>query len=523
MVRGNGKTIEAISLWLLLTFILARASNGFGLTWDETSYFLFSDTIRDWFLNHRSFDRSSLAVYWGYSTYHNPHPPFMKVLNALVSPLFVDRLPFPTSYRMANILYVSGCLALSWRLLRASFSFIMTLAALGFVCLQPRLFGHLMIAATDSPVAMSWLALTLIAWRLVRTPVPAHRPVLRFCLFAILAMAGATKITGFMVVAPLAVYFLSQRNFRECGWLALAALFALAFVPLVSPHLWSHPLTAVSDYLFYPLRRSQEAISTFYLGRIYKFYLPWHYFFVMTAVTFPVILLVLLSGLIHIRKIAHDGLLPAVAIPLGFWLIIAHLPATPKHDGIRQLLSLYPFLGLLSWFGLAGWQWRLREMRGGKNDRLLQTGLVPVILMLLAAGVIRCHPFELSFYNPLIGGIRGAEKRGFEMSYYLEAVHPDFIRTIDPYLVDGARVYMVPPWPQLLYRYKKHGLLTGDFTVVESRTGPRPDYLLIMRRRSYVNDALYTKITPTREVSWKGVSLVKFCQTPRRPGSQLED
>ena len=25
MVRGNGKTIEAMSLWLLLTFVLARA------------------------------------------------------------------------------------------------------------------------------------------------------------------------------------------------------------------------------------------------------------------------------------------------------------------------------------------------------------------------------------------------------------------------------------------------------------------------------------------------------------------
>lgn len=522
MNPSGRKTGEAITAGIILGCVLTWASTSFGLTWDETIYFQFSETIRDWFLHHRSFDPASLATYWGYSNYHNPHPPFMKIINAVGISVFSGTIPFPASYRLAHIIYISGCFALAWRLLRASFSGPMTAAAIGLVCLQPRVFGHLLIAATDSPVAMSWLVLTLIAWRLDQTPVTTHRPLLRGLLFLFLGIASATKITGFMVIFPLAAYFLVQKNFRECWWLVRAALFALLFVLLVSPSQWAHPLSAVGNYLTAPLLRSQQAISSFYLGRLYTFYLPWHYFPVMTAVTCPLAILLLFSGFLYFRKIPRHGLFRAIFFPLCFWLIIGHLPATPKHDGIRQLLSFYPFLGLLSWFGLRGWQWRLQQASSFPGQRLLQISLAPVILLLLVAGILRCHPFELSYYNSLIGGIRGAEKKGFEMSYYLEAIHPQFIGRLGPFLNNGKTISMLPPWPPLLEQYARHGLLTGEYTVSDD-TGVRPDYLLILRRRGYVDDTLYTKVIPRLEVTYNGVSLAKFCAAAQSPTNTRED
>jgi hypothetical protein len=384
------------------------------------------------------------------------------------------------------------------------------MSAIAFICLQPRMFGHLMIAATDSPVAMSWLVLTLIVWRLDRTPVAAHRPLLRLLLFVCLGMASATKITGFLVIFPLFAYLLFQRNYRESWWLVRAALFALIFVLIVSPPMWRHPLAGISHYLYYPFLRSTEAISSFYLGRFYTFYLPWHYFTVITAVTCPLILLLLLSGLLYARQAPLHGLLRVILFPLGFWLILAHLPATPKHDGIRQLLSMYPFIGLLSWCGLMGWQWRLGRMTRLPGRRLLQPVLIPIILLSLSIEIARVHPFELSFYNSLIGGIRGAEKKGFEISYYLEAIHPDFIRRINPYLQNGKRICMMPPWPYLLERYRRQGLLTGDFIALEIPVGEKFDYLLMLRRRGYVKEELYAKVPPLLEVTYEGVSLVKF-------------
>jgi hypothetical protein len=231
-------------------------------------------------------------------------------------------------------------------------------------------------------------------------------------------------------------------------------------------------------------------------------------------------MLLLLSGLIHIRKTAGRGLLRAMLFPIGFWLIVAHLPTTPKHDGIRQLLSIYPFLGLMSWLGLMGWQEKLNQSPRLPGRRLLQIISVPAILIMLALGVYRCHPFELSYYNALIGGIRGAEEKGFELTYYLEAITPGFIKRLDPYLDNARTVYLMPPWPLLLNQYAQHGVLTGNFSVATLGTGATIDYLLILRRRGYVSDALYKAVTPLEEVTYNGVSLVKFYESPNRLKNQ---
>src|SRR6056297_2745009 len=267
----NRQNSEAFLVFFFLVAILTLAASTFGLTWDESSYFKFFDSIRLWFLNNRSFDPATLAAFWDYSAYHNPHPPFMKIIGAIFSHFFKDILPYPAGYRLGNIVYVAGCLALCYRLLLTSFTRTAAAAAIVFVCFQPRVFGHLMIAATDSPVAVSWLALTLVGWRLSRTTAASKKTVLRLFLFILLACASATKITGFLVVLPLGAYFLTQQNFRELGWLTGAALFSLLFTVLVFPPDWFQPFTAVKDYLLYPFERSEVAISTFYLGKIYKF------------------------------------------------------------------------------------------------------------------------------------------------------------------------------------------------------------------------------------------------------------
>lgn len=514
----NHKTIEPVLIFLSLGALLTLASGTFGLSWDEASYFLFSDSIRSWLLQDHPFDPATLHACWDYSRYHNPHPPFMKIWGALFAHFFGDQLPYPTGYRMGNIVYVSACMALCYRLLAASFARAAALAAIAFVCFQPRVFGHLIIAATDSPVAVSWLALTLIAWRL-QTAGPAFgKTGLRVLMFVVLCCAGATKITGFMVVLPLAAYFMRYSNFRELLWLGGAALCALGFVVLVFPPDWAHPMQGVWHYLFYPFTRSQMPIGTFYLGKMYPFYLPWHYFSVVTLVTAPVLLLLLLFGLVYIGRVDHHGLLPAILFPAGFWLVIVHLPNTPRHDGIRQFVSFFPFFGLLAWLGLLGLLSRLKQWPRFSQRPFAQTIilLVPAPLLLLQTSA--WHPFELSFYNRLIGGLPGAEKRGMEITYYLEAAHQDFIRQIDPYLDNGVTVSTYPPWPLLLTSYAGHGLLNGRFTALQGSSGEKwPTYLLLFRRRACVDDSRYKNLTPLAEVSFQGVSLVKFTRMAPLP------
>jgi hypothetical protein len=50
------------------------------------------------------------------------------------------------------------------------------------------------------------------------------------------------------------------------------------------------------------------------------------------------------------------------------------------------------------------------------------------------------HPYELSYYNELIGGPRGAWARGFELSYWYDAFNPPVIRELNARLPHGAQV-----------------------------------------------------------------------------------
>ncbi len=50
--------------------------------------------------------------------------------------------------------------------------------------------------------------------------------------------------------------------------------------------------------------------------------------------------------------------------------------------------------------------------------RVLTIALALLFLAPGILGIIRWHPFELSFYNELIGGARGAQRRGMETAYF---------------------------------------------------------------------------------------------------------
>ena len=56
------------------------------------------------------------------------------------------------------------------------------------------------------------------------------------------------------------------------------------------------------------------------------------------------------------------------------------------------------------------------------------------------AAVVRIHPFELSYYNPLIGGPAGAWRRGFELTYWYDALDPTALADLNRRLPRGATV-----------------------------------------------------------------------------------
>ena len=509
----RARALESVLFFFSTLVVLALSSRQIGVVWDEAIYFRSSDRIADWFREGHPLAQPALERAWAYNSFQNPHPPFMKILSAASSHLLGRWLGFPLSYRFAHHLVVAACLALAYGLLRSKVTRAHATVAVAFAFLQPRVFGDLLLATTDGPVAAAWLVLPLLAWRSCSTTGARGKVVLRIGFFLVLGVAAATKFTGILAALPIFVYLLYRRSFREAAYLPAAVLFAIVFTVLVSPDKWRSPLEAALAYLSYPFHRAEIPILSMYLGRTYGFTLPWHYFLVISTVTVPLAVLVALPGLVRWRPRADA---PAVAIlfPLVFWMVLAHLPSTPKHDGVRQFLSFYPLLGVLASVGL--WEiFPAADQPASSRSWLSHAAARLAVFAALVAALCRAHPHELSYYNALIGGIRGAEMRGMEMSYFFESIDPPFLAALDRALRPGLALKMIPPVGQLPVAYRAHGLLNTDFRWLPPDSLEKPDVLVVLRRRALVDDEWYKSLKAVYETKYDGVSLAKLVTIDR--------
>ena len=116
----------------------------------------------------------------------------------------------------------------------------------------------------------------------------------------------------------------------------------------------------------------------------------------------------------------------------------------PADTGLRHFLFVVPVFAVLAGIGF---DWLLRVLAAWR--RLVAAGAAAAILAALIwdAGVlVRLHPYQYLFYNPLVGGLQGASRR-YVTDYWVnimpEAVDDleAYIATLDP--ADPSRRYTV--------------------------------------------------------------------------------
>ena len=174
-----------------------------------------------------------------------------------------------------------------------------------------------------------------------------------------------------------------------------------------------------------------------YFGRVYADRdVPWHYPWVYFAVTVPIGLLALgvigmARGWIRRREDPFPLLLAGtIVIFLGIFST-----RVPVYDGERLFLHVFPAAAILMGLGF-GWLWeqRLSSSRG--------RSALAIVLLVQTQGLVAVHPFGLSYYNGLVGGLPGAERLGLELTYWNDAV--------DQVLLNSSRLRQGParrpPW-----------------------------------------------------------------------------
>jgi hypothetical protein len=206
--------------------------------------------------------------------------------------------------------------------------------------------------------------------------------------------------------------------------------------------------------------------------------MPLHQPWVMFGITLPeMTVITVLTGMVagcarYLKN--RDPFSYFSVVPFVMLMAVFMLPSTPKHDGIRLFSSAWPFVILISVSGLYG----LQRICGER----FRAGMVICLLSLALSSVelYASHPYELSYYNRFIGGSRGAEDKGFIVSYWYDAFNREFLQKVSQ--VTGNReegVYSFPNVEILLWN-QKYGLLPAGLRSVPQEGEYR--YVLVLNR-----------------------------------------
>ncbi len=263
---------------------------------------------------------------------------------------------------------------------------------------MPRVFAHAHLAALDTFLSLFWTLALLAGDRAIH----ASRPVRAMALAGVLwSLALLTKIHAWFlwpILGAWALYRLPPRR-------ALAAMAAWTFVGIGLfwmgwPWLWYDPVARLRGFLGTGVSRSTIMVQ--YFGQIIADRdVPWHYPWFYFATTIPIGLLVF--GAIGFARGWRNRKTDAFPLLLaGTIIVFLVLFSTriPVYDGERLFLHVFPAAALL--IGL-GFDWLWNHPRATRR----WSAVLAVVLALQSWGVVSLHPFGLSYYNALAGGLRG--------------------------------------------------------------------------------------------------------------------
>jgi 4-amino-4-deoxy-L-arabinose transferase-like glycosyltransferase len=519
----------ALGIAAIALIVLLVTSRDFGMVWDEGMTIGRERWLARWVswlvqppagrFRSEMFGDKAFLVFWPFSRWEpDGHPPFYAELGLagwwvthwIFSPL--------TAYRFGPMALVAATCGVLYRHLAQRRGPLAGAAAAGALLLMPHSFAHAHYAHYDMPLSALWL-LAMIAFS---NGLQSRRWGVAFGVF--LGLAAGTKFTGWLApAAPLAwvAWHESPAFFRwlrgrakpSPGGLAgvrtllIGLPVAALTVYAVQPPWWAHPWRGVGLFLRSNLMRAKsQPIASLYLGHVYPFSLPWHNTFVLTAVSIPVLMLVLATmglaaGIARRRTDPEATLWP---LAWGVLMVVRALPNAPGHDGIRLILPSIACLAALAGLGAAWLTDLLRPVRLAWLAPVLAAGA----LLESVVETTRLYPYTLSYYNFAAGGLPGAEALGFEPTYYWDTMGPEFLDWAAERGREGPVDFKYPEALVNVFLLREWGKLPPEPVGPDS---VRSYYVLQRRKGRYTSfdSWLERNARPVFTISREGVDLLR--------------
>ncbi|MBI3922000.1 MAG: glycosyltransferase family 39 protein [Armatimonadetes bacterium] len=514
------------SLFLLTLLPLLLTAGDIGLTYDEPIYGGEALKLALWVQQslgdalqgdlRTPFKQETIEAAW---TSKDMQPPFAKYLTAGSLLLLSPAIGYLPAVRFASAFLLSLCVATLYLWGTKVWGRRCGLVAAFALLLMPCVWGHAHLTTMDVPVAAMVFLTAFCVWKL------SDKKTVGWTLLTGI-VAGCALGTKMNALVPFPVFLAWSTISGRRAFLCTAAALLLA-APLVFfanwPWLWLDPATHVRQYLEFQLKHYPIGVS--YFGKVYVIP-PWHYPWVMTAITTPPMTLLLAvagAGLcfkqLGDRRRTSLLLLGSCAIQL----LAFSMPNVPKYNGSRLFLSIFPFVAMLAGIGFdevitrceaAGWYSKLKPLVEGNASRQKQHLIALVGALCLVPGlrsIIIMHPFELSYYNMLIGGLPGAVRHGFESTYWGDSYYQalGFFNAKAP----PGSVLNISPAGVVSYftMYQRSGTLREDLQFSggdENLT--KADFVIFHTRVGEMSPAikeLFKKGKPVYTVACQGVPL----------------
>ncbi len=304
------------------------------------------------------------------------------------------------------------------------------------VALVPRVFGHSHIAALDMLISLFFVAALLA---IVEADARGGRTKYFALAGVVWGLAMLTKLHGVLLAPPVIAWAIWRM--RKQATVPLLAWGASGMATLYAgwPWLWLAPIANLRQFL--ATATDRQAIHMFYAGRVWDdVQAPWHYPLVMFLVTLPLGLLILgCLGVWRYRQSAKDN--PGYLLLLGtiaFLLAIFAWPSTPVYDGARLFLMVFPLWAVSVAMGS---KWIVDHPKLRRFSLSTRWGCVGLLLAFQGVGLLVYHPCQLSHYNLLVGGLRGADRLGFEVTYWGDSLTEPVLAEASKYATGGKLLF----------------------------------------------------------------------------------
>ena len=444
---------KKIAIWVAVGFFILQCilATRVGMSWDEpSSFFMGRANLKFWltgnrqyvtdFQNKALFKDSPIQYIYGEDIY----PPFPFVIASLTSYIFAEKIPIFNvfdAHHFGEILIGSvGVWAMIGVAVEAGLSTPIAIVTGLVYGLFPTIFQMMRNDAKDIPL-MSMIAVSayfFLLWMRAWQAKDYKHALIRGLLFAItLGLAEATKPTAAIFV-PIALVWILLSVLRSASfrkkmnpwgkWAIHGVLFAVVAIGmflLAWPWLWDDPVGKLMG-VFTFFRRVGFAMPVPYFGQMYlaginvpKTY-PWVVLFMQSPLEliFFAILGTVYAITVYIKK--------GTVIPLLFviWFFAATsrflIPGVIIYARIRHFIDAMPAFFILVGFGMnlvANDLDRISAFFANKYQRVIPkriglwivAGITIVHLLVIS---IRFFPYEMNYYNMVIGDAKTIEKKG---------------------------------------------------------------------------------------------------------------